>query len=241
MKLKDRYESLKMFLFSCKYVPNSPVKETVDAICKYHPGEKIVIVDSQSADKSYYNFFSDYDNVDILDDCNHYRVPGAFYEVCKRYPDEPYYVNLQDCVIFKKSIQTFIEKEEEFTSFMYFFECAQLEGSQYYYVIDWYRKWFSGTKYIPPNPGESFVGCFGPLFIIKNSLMKKIYNTGVLENIKSTSKPEDETFERVMGIIADQEGYSPLNCNIEGNYFEKSNELVHGGTEYILKYFLGRQ
>ena len=54
-----------MFVFSCKYVPNSPVRDTVDAILKYHPDEKITIVDSDSDDKSYYDFFSDYDNIDI--------------------------------------------------------------------------------------------------------------------------------------------------------------------------------
>ena len=107
-----------MFVFSCKYVPNSPVKETVDSILKHHPNEKIVIIDSQSDDHDYYKLFSDYDTVEVLYDINKHRVPGAFYQACKRYPDEPYYVNLQDCVLLKKSLQEFINSDDEFTVYL---------------------------------------------------------------------------------------------------------------------------
>lgn len=229
-----------MFLFSCKYVSNSPVQQTVDSILKFHPEEKIVIVDSQSEDKEYYKLFSDYQNVEVLYDCNKHRVPGAFFEVCKRYPNEPYYVNIQDCVIMKKSIQKFIDSDDKFISFMYFFDWMHQKNREEYQYAE---SVLSNTKYesILPQPSQNFYGCFGPLYIIKNSLMKKIMSTGVLEKMKSTCKMHDEMGERLFGLIAEYEGYPPQEYNIEGDYKEKHSQVLSDELEYFKKIFLGRQ
>ena len=162
-----------MFVFSCKYVSNSPVKETVDSILKHHPNEKIIIVDSQSGDHDYYKMFSDYDTVEVLYDINKHRVPGAFYQICKKYPDEPYYVNLQDCVLLKKSLQEFIDSDDEFTSFAYFHDTLHEETRHEYQYM---KKVFSNTKYFLPNPSTTFIACFGPMYVIKNSMMKRLLN-----------------------------------------------------------------
>ena len=226
-----------MFVFSCKYVPNSPVKETVDSILKYHPNEKIVIVDSQSDDHDYYKLFSDYDTVEVLYDINKHRVPGAFYQACKRYPDEPYYVNIQDCVLIKKSLQKFIDSEDEFVSFAYFNDVIHNEDRQEYQYM---QRVFEGTKYILPNPRTTFIACFGPLYIIKNSLMKKFMDSGILENMKSICKPDDEMGERIFGLLAEQEGYNPLYFNMEGDIMPKWNSMLSDNLEYFTKRFLGR-
>ncbi len=227
-----------MFIFSCKYVPNSPVKETVDAILKHHPGEKIVIVDSQSEDKSYYDMFSDYETVDILDDCNEHRVPGAFYQACKKYPDEPYYVNLQDCVTMKKSIKEFIDRDDEFISFAYFYDTLHVETR---YEYQYMKTVFAGTKYILPNPSTTFYACFGPMYIIKNSLMKRFMDSGILANMQSTSKIADETGERIFGLLAEQEGYPPCKYTMTDFDIVKNwSRLLSGDLEYFSKQFLGR-
>ena len=166
-----------MFCFSCKYFDRSPVKQTVDSILTHHPDEKIVIVDSMSDDKSYYQMFSNYNNVDILDNCNPYRVPGAFYQTFKKYPNEPYYVNLQDSLMLKKSWQKFIDDPVEFISLAYFHEMIHSEDSPQYKYL---KEVFSGTGYNVPNPGDSSNACFGPVYIIKNSLAMKFYNSGLL-------------------------------------------------------------
>ena len=235
-----------MFLFSCKYVSNSPVKRTVDSILEFHPNEKIVIVDSQSDDQTYDKIFVDYNNVEILYNINKHRVPGAFYQVCKRYPEEPYYVNIQDCVLIKKSLQPWIDSSDEFISFMYFHDWVQEKHKEEYQYME---RVLSGTKYegIIPEPSclgqETFYGCFGPLYIIKNSLMKKIMNSGVLEKMKSTCKLHDELGERLFGLIASYEGYPPEKYNIEGDFknSEKYSQLLSDNLEYFTKIFLGRQ
>lgn len=221
-----------MFCFSCKYIPQSPIKECVESITKFHPEEKIVIVDSQSEDKSYYQLFSDNKNVDILDDCNPYRVPGALWETYKKYPNEPYYVFIQDSVIIKKSLDEYLSSSDKFISFMYFPENAGAEG------YDVTREVLSKTTYKVPEPSDQIYGVFGPLFIIKNELMVKFKESGLMDVLKSTSKHECKACERIFGICAEQEGYSPKDFNIEGNYLERHIQVNEDKIEHFKKIFL---
>jgi len=226
-----------MFCFSCKYFDGSPVKQTVDSILTHHPDEKIVIVDSMSDDKSYYQIFSNYDNVDILDNCNSYRVPGAFYQTVKKYPNEPYYVNLQDSLMLKKSWQKFIDSPVEFISLVYFHDIILPEDRHEYQYM---KKVFSGTEYNIPNPGDSFNACFGPVYIIKNSLAMKFYNCGLLENMKSTCKIHDETGERIFGYLAMVEGFDPEIYNMEGEIISQWNKMVNDQMNYYTKNFCSK-
>ena len=65
-----------MFGFSCNYSPNSLITQCVDSILKYHPDDKIVITDSQSEDKSYYEQYIGCENIIILDNLNK-RLPNS--------------------------------------------------------------------------------------------------------------------------------------------------------------------
>jgi len=230
-----------MFIMSCKYVSHSPVKKSVDSILKHHPNEKIVIVDSQSDNHDYHKFFSNYDTVEVLYDINKYRTPGAFYEACKRYPDEPYYVNIQDSVMIKKPLHEFINNDDEFTAFGYFHDTLAHVETKYEY--QYMKKILSNTKYFLPKPSSSQRTVFGPLYIMKNFMMKKLMNNGTLENIKSTSRTEDQMYERILGLIVEQEGYDPVNHNIEGDLMSngKWNSMLSDNLEYFTKKFLGRE
>ena len=221
-----------MFCFSCKYIPQSPIKECVESISKFHPNEKIVIVDSQSEDKSYYQLFSDNENVDILDECNPYRVPGALWETYKKYPNEPYYIFIQDSFILKKSLDEYLSSNDKFISFMYFPENAGAEG---YDII---QQVLSKTTYKVPEPSDQIYGVFGPLFIIKNELMVKFKKCGLMDALKATTKHECKSCERIFGICSEQEGYSPKDFNIEGNYLERHNEVNEDKIELFKKIFL---
>ena len=64
------------------------------------------------------------------------------------------------------------------------------------------EKVFGGTEYNNLAPGHRFNACFGPIYIIKNSLAKKFYDSGVLANMQSTCKLHDEVGERIFGILA---------------------------------------
>jgi hypothetical protein len=221
-----------MFCFSCKYIPQSPVKECVNSISKFHPEEKIVIADSQSEDKSYYDFFCNNKNIDILDNVNFNRVPGALLETYKKYPNEPYYIFLQDSVILKKSLDHYLNSEDQFISFMYFPENAGYEG--YDIIVDKISK----TRYKVPEYNQQIFGVFGPLFIIKNEMMEKFKTSGLFDILTSSTKSECKAFERIFGICAEQEGFSPEKYNIEGNYMEKHMQVHEDKISHFKKVFL---
>ena len=164
-------------------------------------------------------------------------IVNDYMQVCKKYPDEPYYVNLQDCVLLKKSLQEFINGDDEFTSFAYFHDTLHEETRHEYQYM---KKVFSNTKYFLPNPSTTFIACFGPMYVIKNSMMKRLLNSGILENMKSVCKVDDETGERIFGLIAEQEGYNPLHFNMEGDIMSKWNSMLSNNLEYFTKKFLGR-
>lgn len=227
-----------MFCFSCKYFEHSPVKRTVESIKKFHPDEKIVIVDSMSDDKSYYDFFADDPKVHILDNVNPYRAAGAFYQTLKHFPDEPYYINIQDSFIIKKSWQKYIDMDHELISVGYFNDRTHHADR-----MEWkyQEQVFEGSKYIAPPPnGKPFISCFGPIYIIKNALAMKLYNSGVLEKMKSTCKPHDEMGERIFGLIATQEGWCPSKYNIEGDIISRWQEMERDEMEYYTKIFGSR-
>jgi len=68
-----------MFVIPCKYNPKFPfVIDLVKSIRKFHPTEKIVIVDSDSDDKSYFSALEKY-NVIIEDIGNKNWMVGAYW------------------------------------------------------------------------------------------------------------------------------------------------------------------
>ena len=67
-----------MFVIPCKYNSNFPfVIELVESIRKFHPNEKIVVIDSDSNDKTYFSILSEYDVI-IEDAKNSNWMIGAY-------------------------------------------------------------------------------------------------------------------------------------------------------------------
>jgi len=223
-----------MFSFSCNYSSNSLITQCVDSILKYHPDDKIVITDSQSEDKSYYEQYIGCENIIILDNINKNRQVGSFQIIYDHFPNESYYVMIHDSLFFKKSIQKFLDSSEQFISFMYFPETLNNETKNFCIDV------FDNTPYQVPNVGTQINATFGPLFIIKNSLIKKIKDNNLLIKLKSNSKLEDQHFERIIGIWAEQEGYSPEKNNMEGECLSRWGEIVSDNLEYFTKTFLTR-
>ena len=117
--------------------------------------------------------FNNYKNITILDDIGKNRQTGSFEIVYDYFPNEPYYVMIHDSLVFKKSIKKFLDSSEEFISFMYFTETFHEELKNFCVDV------FDNTPYQVPNVGTQINATFGPLFIIKNSLIKK-FNEGFL-------------------------------------------------------------
>jgi hypothetical protein len=222
-----------MFCFSCKYIPESPVKECVDSILKFHPNEKILIADSYSDDTSYFDWFSEYKNVEIFKE-NDSRQMGSLWESYKRYPEEPHYIFIQDTCILKKSLDEYINSDNELISFMYFSEIIGHNSQQYEFCENVLKQ----TEYKIPSPSQQIFAVFGPLMIIKNSILKKFDKKGLSKSLKTRDVFEHQCAERILGVCAEQEGYSPNIYNIEGDYLSRHSEVISGNIETFNKHFL---
>jgi hypothetical protein len=222
-----------MFCFSCKYIPESPVKECVDSILRFHPNEKILIADSYSDDMSYFDLFSEYKNIEIFKK-NDNRQMGALWESYRRYPSEPYYILIQDTFILKKSLSEHMNSNDEFLAFMYFSEILGHNSQQYEFCENILKQ----TEYKIPPQSQQIFGVFGPLMIIKNSILKNFDAKGLSKSLKTRNVFEHQCAERIMGVCAEQEGYSPHIYNIEGDYLSRHGEVLSGSIETFNKHFL---
>lgn len=232
-----------MFIIPCKYdgtldgvLQKSPIRECVKSIVDFHPNEKILVVDSDSKDKSYFEDIKISDKVQILDCANTNRVCGAFYKAYKTFPDEEVYVLIHDSLVFKKSIQKFIDSDVECFSFMYFMEFCHNWATQHD-PYSW--KIFDESDYKRPLDGP-VLGCFGPLFVVKNKIVKNMEQKGLFKNLSVSNKTECAFWEKIFGEVFVQEGYSPSEYNIEGDFKSKVNDVGNGALEYFIKQRLGR-
>ena len=137
----------------------------------------------------------------------------------------------------KKSWQEFIDSPVEFISLVYFHDTILPEDRHEYQYM---KKVFSGTGYNIPNPGDAFNACFGPVYIIKNSLAKKFYDSSILANMQSICKVDDETGERIFGLLAIMEGFDPEKYNMEGDILSQWNKMVNDQMHYYTKIFCSR-
>lgn len=239
-----------MFIVSCKYdgaehpnhdpsraIPKkSPIRECVESISKFHPNEKIVVVDSDSGDKSYFSDIQKYDNVIILDCKNQNRVCGSFYEAYKKFPDEKEYIVIHDSLVFNNSIQKFIDSDIECFSLMYFWEHHfnwQTQHDPYSWEI------LDNSEYQRPKDGP-VLGCYGPMFIIKNRIAKNMEKKKLFKNLKVSSKTECSNWEKIFGQVFIEEGYPPSEYNIQGDYKAFSQLVDSAGLDYFKKQRLGR-
>lgn len=228
-----------MFCFSCKYIPESPVEECVESIVNFHPNEKILIADSQSDDLSYFFKMRKYDNVEIFVE-NKSRSVGALWEAYKRYPNEPYYILIQDTVVLKKSLDEYINSQDLFITFIYFSETVGsgcLSNSSFS-DLNFYNKILGNTQYQPPILGQEIFGSFGPIFIVKNKIMKNFENKGLIKTLTTSDKVEQQYAERIFGICAEQEGYPFNQCTIEGEYYNNLDDILNKKVKTFDKHFL---
>lgn len=239
-----------MFVVSCKYdgaehpnhdpsraIPKkSPIRECIKSIVEFHPNEKIVVVDSDSGDKSYFSDIQKYENVIILDCKNQNRVCGSLYETYRRFPNEKEYIVIHDSLTFNSSIQEFIDSDIECFSLMYFWEHGlnwETQHDPYCWEI------LDNSEYERPKNG-SVQACFGPMFIVKNRIVKNMERKKLFDNLKVRNKTECATWEKIFGQVFIQEGYPPSEYNIHGDYKTIVESVSSGSLKYFKKQCLGR-
>jgi hypothetical protein len=202
-----------MFVIPCKYNPQfSFVIDLVKSIREFHPTEKIVVVDSDSDDKSYFCEIEKYDVI-IEDVKNHNWMVGAYWYSYKKYPDEDFYFFLHDSMIVKDNMDYL--KDKDLTILCYFDrkignfntwgELISL-NSKYKYI-------FSG------------LGCYGPIFFCKNKVMKRMLEMGA-DKFLPHNKEETGYCEGCYGFFLEDQGYNLKECSLYGDILY--NESQHG-------------
>jgi hypothetical protein len=196
-----------MFVIPCKYNPEFPfIIELVKNIREFHPTEKIVVVDSNSNDKTYFDDISKYDVI-IEDVANENWMVGAYWYAFKKYPNEDYYFFMHDSMKVKSNLDYL--KENDVNTLMYF---DRNVGNFNY----WGNRIEEETTYKYNNNGY---GTFGPIFFCKNNIMKTMLEAGV-DKLLPNNKAETGYLEGAYGFFLEIQGYDLIKCALFGDVFE---------------------
>ena len=228
-----------MFVIPCKYVKEYPaIQQIVKDIRKYHKTEKIVVVDSDSGDKSYFDDIKKYDVI-IEDVYNKNYMVGAYWYVYKKYPNEEFYYFLHDSMRIKDNLDYM--KEKDLTTLMAFprsvnssfdgFAAKINDETEYDYVF--------GEPI--PNRGRNQsnddlyntkgLGIQGIIFFCKNKIMKKMLDMGA-DKILPNNKDECGYCEGCYGFFLEEQGYDLHECSMYGDVFDKPRNTYEDGPNH---------
>jgi hypothetical protein len=196
-----------MFVIPCKYNPKFPfVIDLVKDIRKFHPNDKIVVVDSNSNDKSYFEILKKYDV--IVEDINNENwMVGAYWYTFKKFPNEEFYFFMHDSMRVKANLDYI--KEKDVTILMYF-------NRSYGNFNTWGDRITKESNY---NYNFNGNGCYGPIFFCKNKIMKTMMEMGA-DKFLPNNKTETGYCEGCYGFFLEEQNYNLSECALFGDVFE---------------------
>tara|TARA_R110002020_G_scaffold83295_1_gene206433 strand:- start:70 stop:780 length:711 start_codon:yes stop_codon:yes gene_type:complete len=235
-----------IFVVPCRFNPAHPtILDCVQSIRKYHPDDSIVVVDSNSPDKSYFDKIRHIDNLSIEDCQNVNYVHGAFWKVANRHESDHYYV-LHDSMVLKANIS--FMKEKEIGSTRYFRSWNGVGGmvhnvnlygpptsrGLYRYGCDnlKQKEWMHNFY----NPKKMFFnGLFGCSFIANKDVVGFMKKNNI-DKILASNKNEMMAMERLLGAFFTDNNLKFWENCLLGEHHEKPFE-----NQYIKKILLDRQ
>ena len=206
-----------MFIIPCKYTKNcNSVIELVKSIREYHPTHRIMVVDSASSDKSYFNEIEPY-NVDIQDIDNKNWSVGAFWHGYFKYPNEKFYYCINDSMKVKANLSDFESKE--------LVTLATFNREINPSFNAWNHRINTETKYTVTNSGN---GVYGPIFMCSGRLFTNLYNKNA-NVLLPTCKDELGYLEGGFGSMFECEGFDMHECSLYGDILQHESP---GGKSY---------
>ena len=233
---KDR-----LFIISCYFDgSNDAIFKSTNSIIANYVKPKIVVVDSDSPDKSYFKKLKDL-SIEVLDSRNKNYDTGAYWIGFKKYNDFKHYYFLQDSIEIK---QNFVSYEKyDLTTFRYFLSTDRIGGFKFNKTkkkfinrlsfffkindkihdvfgfdnneqINWGRDQLKKSNYFF---SKVWLSVFGPIFICKNNVMQKLYHNN-FDKILPTNKEQQMCMERLFGMAFQQSGFDVSN-SIQGENF----------------------
>lgn len=169
----------------------------IESIQKFHPNDKIVVIDSCSPDKSH---FTDLEmkNVIVCDISNKNYETGGMWHTYKNFYDEKY-VFLQDSMYLTDSIEKY--KNLDFKPINL---CNDWDHTNSDHRM-WVREKLKLTKYKYLDSGFKMIQFNS--FLISRSILDILHQNGI-SNILPKNKSQSESMERLLGIVFTHENIS---------------------------------
>ncbi len=175
------------------------LKECVESIRTHYPeGADILLVDSDSADKSYMDdpYF---EGVTIANIQNKNYEMGALVYALKNY-DADYYSLMQDSCRITQRVDYVFERPVTIAGGPKDWEACDGGGR------DWGLRELEKTCY-KDKILERFQMAIWQVVIAKHEILYKMMITNGLEHMLATNKHQDQAWERMLGMILTIEGY----------------------------------
>ena len=224
-----------MFVIPCKYNATSNyIIDLVTQIREYHSDEKIMVVDSDSSDKSYFSQLESL-NVIVEDVANTNWMIGAYWHGYKKFPDEDFYFFFHDSMKVKANLDYLKEKN--------LFLLADFNREAARSFNAWNDKILQETKIDKRFIKSNGRGCYGPIFGCKNWVMKSLLEKGV-DKLLPSNKRETGFCEGAYGLFFESLGFNLSDCVLYGDILKlespggKSGPYPHDTSwEYPIEKF----
>jgi hypothetical protein len=200
-----------MFVIPCKYTQASNgILDLIAQIRHHHPNEKIVVVDSDSSDKSYFDVIRQHGAI-VEDIANKHWMIGAFWHGFKKYPDEDYYFFLHDSTKVKANMDYLKDRD--------LFMLAHFNRSASPSFTKWNDRVANETTIDPKYINNTGKGCYGPMWGCKPHVMHKLIEMGC-DKFLPTNKGETGIMEGTFGLFFEALGYDVPSCSLYGDILE---------------------
>jgi hypothetical protein len=206
-----------MFVIACKYNHEHPfILQLVTDIRQHHPHEKILVVDSNSTDKSYFQALSEF-QVIVEDIGNENWMIGAYWHAYKKFPNEDYYFFLHDSMRVKANLDHL--KLDPLVTLCYFDRS-----------ISNFNTWSGRVENELGIPySTEGKGCYGPIFFCENEIMRKLASLGA-DSLLPANKQETGYCEGMYGFFFEYLGYDLTETSLYGDVLENESPSGISGT-----------
>jgi len=211
------------FIIGCKFVAGNPVVyDCVRSIKEvYGDSAEIIVIDSDSEDKSYFSVLRDL-GVVVDDAVNHHYTSGAIWYAFEKYVRDSYCF-LHDSMTVKEKIDDYAKSDitsiryfnsgrffREYGGGLYPGEFGFDSVEQFKWVNEQFRL---HTSYSIP---ERFTGLYGSTSVCKRETLERLHKEG-FSKVLPTNKHQDQGMERAWGIALTLGGYDLKAHTIGGD------------------------
>lgn len=232
----------RLFVIPCYFDgSNDAIFNCTNSILKYYKNPSIVVIDSNSPDKTYFRKLKS-KSIEVINSKNKNYEAGAYWIGFNKYNNFNNYYFIHDSIKFKKNLINF--ERFDFSSFRYFYSHGGIgnvyrlkkrknlqlklkntirqdpEKTIFFKGFDniqqykWAVTELKKTTYFLP---KIWLSLFGSMFICKNKVMRKLKEKN-FNKILPTNKNQSMSMERLFGIVLQQEGYD-LSNSVQGDHF----------------------